>query len=179
MRLLPALLIITAIASLGYALVTVVAPGFMRDLSAAPSEDAWLRYQVPLYIGLAVISLAAARDVVPTPGVVWGIASVWGGLFAVLIINLARGDEPWSALVVIRLVFDPAMAIALAGAQLVRRESLPARQRLERSAIRTSVHISAFRPSKTAAIGGSPDASAIRVLIRVQSGRGENEEGPI
>ena len=122
MRLLPALLTLTAIVSLGYALATLVAPGFMRDISAAPSEDAWLRYQLPLYIGLAIVSLAAARDVVPTPGVVWGIAVVWAGLFAVLVINLATGDEPWSALVVFRLVFDPGMALAIGGAQLLRED---------------------------------------------------------
>ena len=120
MRLLPVLLLVTPIASFGYALAMLVAPGFMRDISAAPGEDAWLRYQVPLYIGLGIISLAAARDVIPTPGVVWGIAAVWAGLFAVLVINLATGDEAWRALVVFRLVFDLGMALALAGAQLFR-----------------------------------------------------------
>lgn len=122
MRLLPVLLVITAITSFGYALLITFAPGFMRDISAAPGEDAWLRYQVPLYLGLGIIGLAAARDWLPTPGVVWGIVVVWAGLFAVLVINLATGDEGWSAQVVFRLVFDPAMALALGGAQLLRRD---------------------------------------------------------
>ena len=120
MRLLPALLIVTAVASFAYALALIVAPDLLRDLSAAPSEDAWVRYQLPLYIGLGIISLAAARDIVPTPGVVWGIAAVWAGLFVVLAINLASGEEPWTALAVVRIVFDPAMALALGAAQLLR-----------------------------------------------------------
>ena len=122
MRLLRSLLIVTAIASLVYAAGLTFAPGLMRDLSAAPGEDAWLRYQVPLYSGLAIVSLATARDLVPTPGVVWGIAAVWAGLFVVLVVNLATGDESFSALVAFRLVFDPAMALAIAVSEGLRED---------------------------------------------------------
>ena len=75
---------------------------------------------LPLYLGLGIISLAAARDPVPPPGVVWGIVVVWSGLFAVLVVNLVAGDEPWTALVAFRMVFDPGMALALGGTQLFR-----------------------------------------------------------
>jgi hypothetical protein len=121
MRLLAALLIVTAVAAFGYAALLILAPSLLRDISAAPGEDAWLRYQVPLYVGLGIVSLAATRDPIRSGGVVWGIAAVWAGLFVVLVVNLATGDEHWTILAIFRLVFDPGMAMALAATQVMRR----------------------------------------------------------
>ncbi len=119
-RVLATLLLVTAVFAFGYALGLLLVPDLLRDLSAAPSERVWVLYGVPVCVGLGTIGLAAARDPVPSKGVVWGITVVWAGLFIVLVNGLLTGNEPWTWLTWFRLVFGPGMPVGLAGAQLLR-----------------------------------------------------------
>lgn len=122
MSLARAILLVTSIGSAAYAIGLVAVPGVLADLHAGPDEADWVRYLVPLYAGLAVVAWAAAADPFRLRLVAWGLVVSWGGLAVAHMVNMALGDEPVAASTVGLLVFDAAMAAALATGLLRQRD---------------------------------------------------------
>jgi hypothetical protein len=114
LRLTRLVLLVTAVGSVLYAVGLAVVPDLLADLGAGPEQTSWVRYLVPIYLGLGVMAWVARRAPLAFAGIAWGFTVVWAGLAAAHIVNMALGDEPVGTSTVGLLAFDALMGVALA-----------------------------------------------------------------
>jgi len=108
MSLLRAMLIASAVGSVGYGIGLLI-PGLYPIPEVAPEGDAWARYLVPIYLGLGVIGWAASRRPTEMLGIAWAFVLIWGGLVAGHVVNMWLGDEPVGVITLGLLAFDASM----------------------------------------------------------------------
>lgn len=113
MRLAKAVLTVSAIGSFGYAVGLIVVPDLLAGLGAGPSETAWVRYLIPIYLGLGLVTLDASRHPGNRRLAGWGVAVIWLGLAGAHLANMQLGDEPVTGSTVGLLVFDLLMGASL------------------------------------------------------------------
>lgn len=108
MRLLRAMFLFTAVASLAYAAGLLI-PGLYPVPEVGPEGTAWARYLVPIYLGLAVVSVMAFRRPSQHEGVAWAFVLVWGGLALGHLMNIWLRDEEIGLITFGLLTFDSVM----------------------------------------------------------------------
>jgi len=106
-------LIITAVGSIIYTVGLLVVPDLLGELGAGPEQTSWVRYLIPIYIGLGVMAWVASVDPRQFSQIAWAFTLIWAGLAAAHVVNMSLGDEPVSVSTVGLLAFDAAMAVIL------------------------------------------------------------------
>ena len=113
MRGLKVLLLINFISGGMYTLLLLVLPGQVAGTIMAPQEIAWVRYLVPIYLALSIVSWHAFRKPQENVAVIQALLVMWAGLVIAHLVNAVTGDTQLGVTMPL-LVFDAIMAAAFA-----------------------------------------------------------------